>query len=80
MSVQIRIKVRGKWYKALNTGYALDTCDKCALRRICSNTLSDDGDRIRSICKSGFKEIKEVPLKHELRKDMNNLEKEQTNE
>jgi hypothetical protein len=60
MSVQIRIKVRGKWYKALTTGWTYETCDKCPLRRMCNND-SLNGYQIRRICDAGFREIKELP-------------------
>lgn len=62
MSIQIRIKVRGKWYKALTTRRKYDICDKCPLREVC-NSDSLTGYQVHRICYAGagFREIKEVP-------------------
>lgn len=64
MSVEIRIKVRGKWYKAKKTGnYWDDKCEKCRFNRSCWNDRSINGRIIRGICEIfdyGYSEIKEI--------------------
>ena len=63
MSIEIRIKVRGKWYKAKKTGDPYEEkCAKCRFRRSCWNDRSIAGDEIRHVCEIfdyGFKAIKE---------------------
>lgn len=63
MSIDIRIKVRGKWYKARKTGdpYA-DKCEKCRFKRSCNNQWSMAGNEIRRVCEIfdyGFIKVKE---------------------
>lgn len=61
--IEIRIKVRGKWYKAKKTGDPFrDKCEKCRFRRSCWNDRSITGKEISNVCEIfdyGFKAIKE---------------------
>jgi uncharacterized protein (UPF0179 family) len=62
MNIEIRIKVKGKWYKAKKTGRPFeDKCEKCRFKRSCWNGESTAGYEIRQVCEIfdyGFIQIK----------------------
>ena len=62
MNIEIRIKVRGKWFAARKTGRPFDDpCDKCRFKRTCWNDKSMAGYQIKMVCNVfgyGFKEVK----------------------
>lgn len=63
MNIDIRIKVRGKWFAIRKTGRSTFDypCDKCRFKRTCWNDLSEAGRQIQAVCNVfgyGFKEVK----------------------
>lgn len=64
MNIEIKIKVKGKWYKAKKTGKPFeDKCEKCRFKRSCWNGSSIAGYEIRRVCEIfdyGFTPIKTI--------------------